>query len=56
MGVSSPICLFLGKAIWSELILMMVHSRFVGSLALNIVRRGTTKRFWSMVDCVPVRL
>ena len=47
-------CLFLGRVIWSGLIIMTVHSRFVGSFALNIVSKGNMKRFWSAVDCVPL--
>ena len=54
-GVTLPMFLFLGQVIWSGLILMMVH-RFVGSLVLKILSRGTTKRFWSVVNCAPLRL
>ena len=49
-------CLFLGKMILSGLTLIIVHRRFVGSLALSILSSGTTKRFWYKVDCVPARL
>ena len=49
-------CLFLGRVISSGLNLMMIHWRFVGSLALNILSRGTMKRFWSVVGSVPIRL
>ena len=41
-GVILPICLFLGRITLSGLVLMMVHRRFVGSLALNILSMGTT--------------
>ena len=53
-GVSSPMCLFLGRVTWSELVLMTVHRRFVGSFALNILSKGTTKWFWLVVNCVPL--
>ena len=52
-GVSSPMCLFLGKMTLSGLILIMVHRIFVGSLGLNILSSCTTKRFLFKVDCVP---
>ena len=48
-GVSLPMCLFLGRMA-SGLILITVHWRLVGSLALNILSRGTMKRFWSEVN------
>ena len=41
--------LFLGREIWSGLILRIVHRWSVGSLALNILCKGTTERFWSVV-------
>ena len=55
-GVSLPMCLFLGRMTLSGLILFTVHRRVVGNLVLNILGRGTMKRFWSKVDSVPVRL
>ena len=55
-GDTLPMCLFFGRITLSGLILMMVHRRFIGSLAVNILSRGTMNRFWSVVDWVPVRL
>ena len=58
MGASLLMCLVLGRVISLGLMLMTTYKRFGGSLALNILRRGTMKSFWllSAVACVPVRL
>ena len=35
-----PMCLFLGRVIWPEPVLMIVQRRFVGSFMLNILSRS----------------
>ena len=55
-GAISPICWIFGKITSSGLVFMIVHRRCTGSLAPNILRRGTTNKFCSDVDGVPVRL
>ena len=44
-GVILPMCLVLGRITLLGLVLMMVHRRFVGSLEMNILSRGTMNNF-----------
>ena len=53
-GVQFTYVSVLGRVILSRLILMMVHMRFIGSLAVNILRMGTMKWFSSAAGCVLV--
>ena len=50
------ICQFFGKMTSSGLAFMIVHRKCTGSFVPNILRSGTTNRFCSDMDGVPMKL